>query len=59
MVYSYAACFAAVTLRIWMPLLVLAFGEFLPAYRVVAWLCWVPNLAFAFFWVRYKGISLG
>jgi hypothetical protein len=59
MVYSYAACFAAVTLRIWMPLLVLAFGEFLPAYRMVAWLCWVPNLAFAFFWVRYRGMNLG
>ena len=59
MVYSYAACFAAVTLRIWMPLLVLAFGEFLPAYRVVAWLCWVPNLMFAFFWVRNRGMGLG
>jgi hypothetical protein len=59
MVYSYAACFAAVTLRIWMPLLVLAFGEFLPAYRVVAWLCWVPNLLFAFFWVRHRGMGLG
>jgi len=59
MVYSYAACFAAVTLRIWMPLLTLAFGEFLPAYRLVAWLCWVPNLIFAFFWVRYRGMNLG
>lgn len=47
MVYSYAACFAAVTLRIWMPVLVPLFGDFIPAYRVVAWLCWVPNLAVA------------
>lgn len=42
-----------------MPLLIVAFGEFLPAYRVVAWLCWVPNLVFAFFWVRYRGMGLG
>lgn len=58
MIYSYAACFAAVTLRIWLPLLTLAFGEFLIAYKIVAWLCWVPNMFFAYFWVRKKGISL-
>lgn len=59
MIYSYAACFAAVTLRIWLPLLQLAFGEFLIAYKIVAWLCWVPNLIFAHFWVKRKGIVLG
>lgn len=59
MIYSYAACFAAVTLRIWLPLLQLTLGEFLIAYKIVAWLCWVPNLVFAHFWVRRKGIVLG
>ncbi len=59
MVYSYAACFAAVTLRIWMPILILIFGEFLIAYKIVAWLCWVPNLFFAYFWVKRKGLNLG
>jgi uncharacterized membrane protein len=44
MVYSYAACFAAVTLRIWLPLLIIIFGDFITAYIIVAWLCWVPNL---------------
>ncbi len=58
MVYSYAACFAAVTLRIWLPLLTIAFGEFLTAYKIVAWLCWVPNMIFAYFWVKKKGILL-
>ena len=58
MIYSYAACFAAVTLRIWLPLLTMIFGEFLVAYKIVAWLCWVPNLIFAYFWVRKKGIAL-
>ncbi|WP_190809589.1 DUF2306 domain-containing protein [Flagellimonas sp. S3867] len=58
MIYSYAACFAAVTLRIWLPLLTIAFGEFLIAYKIVAWLCWVPNIIFAYFWVRKKGLTL-
>ncbi|MGX1929779.1 DUF2306 domain-containing protein [Flagellimonas sp. 2504JD4-2] len=58
MIYSYAACFAAVTLRIWLPLLTIVFGEFLIAYKIVAWLCWVPNIIFAYFWVRKKGIIL-
>jgi uncharacterized membrane protein len=44
MVYSYAACFAAVTLRIWLPVLTAIFGSFITAYTIVAWLCWIPNL---------------
>ncbi|NEU08594.1 DUF2306 domain-containing protein [Flavihumibacter sp. R14] len=52
MIFSYAACFAAVTLRIWLPLLIMVFQDFTPAYRIVAWLCWVPNLLVAFFIVR-------
>lgn len=59
MIYSYALCFAAVTLRIWLPTLTYLFGDFTVAYRIVAWLCWVPNLAFAYFWVRRKGLMLG
>jgi len=59
MIYSFAACFAAVMLRVWMPFLILVFGEFLVAYRIVAWLCWVPNLVFAYFWVRRSGLQLG
>lgn len=47
MMYSYAACFAAVTLRIWLPLLTIAFQDFVTAYRAVAWVCWVPNLVVA------------
>jgi uncharacterized membrane protein len=44
MIYSYAACFAAVTLRIWLPLLTMIFRDFIIAYTIVAWLCWIPNL---------------
>lgn len=50
MVYSYAACFAAVTLRLWLPLLSALFQDFTTAYRMVAWLCWVPNMAAAY-WI--------
>ena len=59
MIYSYAACFAAVTLRLWLPILNIIFGEFLIAYKIVAWLCWVPNLLFAHYWVRKRGVTLG
>lgn len=59
MIYSYAACFAAVTLRIWLPLLGFVFGDFETAYRIVAWVCWVPNIIFAYYWVHRKGLMLG
>jgi uncharacterized membrane protein len=49
MIYSYAACLAAVTLRIYLPLLSFAFGDFIKAYLVVAWVSWVPNLIVAFY----------
>ncbi|MDF1694646.1 MAG: DUF2306 domain-containing protein [Saprospiraceae bacterium] len=52
MIYSYAACFAAVTLRIWLPLLTGYFGDFETAYSIVAWLCWVPNIVVAYFIVK-------
>lgn len=55
MIYSYAACFAAVALRIWLPVLTIIFGDFIVAYSVVAWLCWVPNLLVANFIVRKLG----
>ncbi|NND79629.1 MAG: DUF2306 domain-containing protein [Maribacter sp.] len=59
MIYSYAACFAAVTLRIWLPILNIAFDDFVIAYRIVAWLCWVPNIIFAFFWIKKRGLVIG
>jgi uncharacterized membrane protein len=52
MIYSYAACFAAVTLRIWLPILTIIYGDFSKAYLVVAWLCWVPNLVVGYLITR-------
>lgn len=46
MIYSYAVCFAAVTLRLWLPILIPFLG-FPTAYITVSWLCWVPNLLVA------------
>ena len=34
-------------------------GDFLAAYRLVAWLSWVPNLAWAEWWVRRRGVRAG
>ncbi len=56
MTYSFAACFGAVTLRLWMPLLILLTGDFFTAYRVVAWLCWVPNLVVAW-WINNRPVK--
>jgi hypothetical protein len=48
MIRSYALCWAAVTLRIWLPLFQFALGmDFFFAYQIIAWLCWVPNLLVA------------
>lgn len=48
MIYSYAACFAAVTLRLWLPILMVIFQDMEIAYGIVAWLCWMPNLFVAY-----------
>lgn len=44
MLRSYSLTFAAVTLRIYLPLSQVAGLEFEPAYQAISWLCWVPNL---------------
>lgn len=57
MIISYAACFSAVTLRIWLLILIGVIGEFIPAYKIVAWLSWVPNIIIAYILVRKKNSS--
>jgi uncharacterized membrane protein len=72
MTRNYALTFAAVTLRLWLGLLILAqlpflqsgFGGdydalFLEAYRVVMWLSWVPNLLFAEYFLLRKKTRTG
>lgn len=52
MVRCFAMTFAAVTLRIWLPLLTVTGGSFDEAYQTVAWLSWVPNLMLAEWWIQ-------
>jgi uncharacterized membrane protein len=47
MIRSYALTFAAVMLRIYLPLSQVYGIPFEPAYPTIAWLCWVPNLILA------------
>jgi len=59
MIYSYAACFAAVTLRIWLPILILIIGNYNTAYVIVAWLSWIPNLLVAYFVTNKINTKIG
>jgi uncharacterized membrane protein len=57
MVRSFALTFAAVTLRLYLPI-ALGFGfEFGSAYRAIAWLCWVPNAIAAEFYLKRQRSS--
>jgi Predicted membrane protein (DUF2306) len=47
MVRNFALTFAAVTLRMYLPLSAVAGIDFDVAYPAIAWLCWVPNLLVA------------
>ena len=54
MIRSYALALAAVTLRIYLPLELALGMTFRDAYRLVSWLCWVPNLVAAEWFVRTR-----
>ena len=47
MVRSFAMTFAAVTLRIYLPIAPMMGYDFLLAYVAISWLAWVPNLIVA------------
>ena len=55
MIRSLSLTFAAVTLRILLPLIPLTGLEFVEGYRAIAFLCWVPNLLFPEAWLRTFG----
>ena len=53
MIRSYALTFAAVTLRLWIPLFqIFTPLDFISFYKIIAWLCWIPNLIIAEWMVR-------
>lgn len=54
MIRSFALTFAAVTLRLYLPLLFVFHADFLAGYRAISFLCWVPNLAVAELYLRLR-----
>ena len=59
MIRNYALIFAAVMLRIEMPLMASAMQEFDTPYAIVSWLCWVPNLLWAEWYLRRSHRTAG
>lgn len=55
MIRSWALTLAAVTLRLYLPLVMIMDLPFVPWYRAISFLCWVPNLIAAEFWLRRHG----
>ncbi|WP_240621414.1 DUF2306 domain-containing protein [Caulobacter zeae] len=55
MIRSWALTLAAVTLRLYLPLVMVLDLPFLPWYRAISFLAWVPNLIAAELWLRRAG----
>jgi uncharacterized membrane protein len=47
MTRSYALTFAAVSLRLYLPIAAIAHVDFMTGYRAISFLCWVPNIIVA------------
>jgi uncharacterized membrane protein len=54
MIRSFALTFAAVTLRLYLPMVFIFDLEFVPAYTVIAWIAWVPNFIAAEIWIAMR-----
>ncbi|WP_196158309.1 DUF2306 domain-containing protein [Reinekea sp. G2M2-21] len=54
---NYALTWAAVTLRVELPILSAFFG-FDVGYQIIAWLCWVPNILLAAWWLQRKQVKM-
>jgi uncharacterized membrane protein len=52
MTRSYALTAAAITLRLYLPIVLVTHAPFAAGYGLVAWICWIPNLLFAEWLVR-------
>lgn len=54
MIRSWALTLAAVTLRLYLPLVLILDLPFLPWYRAISFMAWVPNLIAAELWLRLR-----
>ena len=57
MIRSFALTFAAVMLRLYLPLSALLSLNFDDAYRAISFLCWVPNLVAVELYLRFREAS--
>jgi hypothetical protein len=53
MIRSFALTAAAITLRMYLPLIFVFHWPFSIAYPVIAWLCWIPNALAAEVYLRF------
>lgn len=58
MVRSFALILAAVTLRIYLPIVAVAHLPWLESYRAISFLCWVPNLILAELYLAHGRIGV-
>ena len=56
MTRSFALTFAAVTLRLYLLVPLLAHLDFDASYRAISFLCWVPNLILVELWLRRRSL---
>ena len=54
MIRNYSLTFAAVTLRVWLLIFILLAGveNYITSYTIISWLCWIPNLLIAEFYLK-------
>ena len=52
MIRSFAMTFAAVTLRLYLPIAPMLGYDFMVGYRLTAWVSWIPNLILVELWMR-------
>jgi hypothetical protein len=57
MIRSFALTFAAVTLRLYLPLAAVLSLDFVDAYRAISFLAWVPNLVVVELYLRRREAS--
>lgn len=58
MIRSAALTFAAVTLRLYIPISQIMGWPFDVSYSVIAWACWVPNILLVEIWLRRRTAAL-
>ena len=56
MIRSFALTFAAVTLRLYLPIAPILGYPFMDGYRIISWMAWVPNLIVAELYLRRAGL---